>query len=142
MVYHAMNSIVKYAVLACVSLGGAFALVALITNDPRSSLDIVLRFPFFLFLPGFLWSFVIVHRNGFSGIERVVFAFLFSLVIPPLLFFFLTRFGMAITPTTITAVTSGILILAAGAIAIKAIISSPREKQKYSSFNFIKKGKT
>lgn len=68
-----------------------------------------------LLVPGYAWSFVFWPMPTLSVPSRLGFAFFFSLVVPPLITFGLTRFGAALTPGLAIAV--ALVVAAIGGVA-------------------------
>lgn len=71
-----------------------------------TSLRIILGLPFILYLPGLVLTFVLWEKNEIDFIQRSAFALLFSLVLVPLVAFYLNY----LTDTEITPLVSGSII--------------------------------
>ncbi len=73
---------------------------------------IILGFPFLILLPGLAWSFVFFpkDRNLIDGVERVVLALGFSIVLVPLTIFSLNLLGVRINTVNIFLETTGLIL--------------------------------
>ncbi|MBI4414819.1 MAG: DUF1616 domain-containing protein [Candidatus Kerfeldbacteria bacterium] len=94
--------------LICVAL-----LISLST--PLSLIEsarIAFGYVFALFLPGFLWTFVLLDRQRITGLERFVFAVGLSVAMVPLLIFTANRLGVPTTPLSIVLEIFGLVVVA------------------------------
>lgn len=97
-----------FLTLSCVALLLALSTPLSLVESAR----IVFGYVFALFLPGFLWTFVLLDRQRISGLERFVFAVGLSIAMVPLLIFAANRFGVPTTPLSIGLEISFLVIIA------------------------------
>lgn len=96
----------------------AFVLIAVFALSFKltilESLRFVLGSVFILFLPGYVWSFVLLKKQNLAN--RIIISFGLSFVISPLLVFLLSKFGVKIT--LISSIVEILLLIVVGLIIL------------------------
>ena len=100
----------KYSVLGIFLLTAA-SLIALIWLPLHQAFRIVFGSVFVLFLPGFVWTWVVWKKEQINPLERFVLSIALSLGVVPFTIFILHTLGLAINTTTIFFQITGIILI-------------------------------
>jgi len=96
-----------------------FTLILSIWLTFLRSFQVIFGAVYLLFLPGFVWSWVIWKENKLDNLERSILSLVISISLVPLVVLFLNKLGIRINPVNSTIEVFGIIILGGLALFIR-----------------------
>lgn len=115
-----MRPFLLITTLVVLAFMSAVVIVLQRTLPLTESVRIAFGIPYILFLPGFIWTFVLFRTNdkehGIDWVERCAVSLALSLFVVPIVIFLLNRFGVPITTSSIIVET--LVLILAGIIVL------------------------
>lgn len=96
-----------------------FTLILSIWLTFLRSFQVIFGAVYLLFLPGFVWSWVIWKENKLDNLERSILSLVISISLVPLVVLFLNKLGIRINPVNSTIEVFGVIILGGLALFIR-----------------------